>query len=76
MSMKTVVLAIIAASSFAVAAQAAPVKLTPAQLDHVVAGKLTTTQVNGGGQEPQGAANGVPTTTTNSGGHAPPGQNK
>jgi hypothetical protein len=74
--MKAFVFAIVASSAFAVAAQAAPVKLSPAQLDKVVAGKLSTTQVNGGGQEPQGNANGVPTTTVNSGGNAPPGQNK
>ena len=36
----------------------------------------TTTQTNGGGNTPQGQANGVPTTTvaTNPANHQPPGQ--
>jgi len=36
----------------------------------------TTTQTNGGGNTPNGNANGVPTTTvaTNPAGHEPPGQ--
>jgi uncharacterized iron-regulated membrane protein len=36
----------------------------------------TTTQTNGGGNEPKGEANGVPTTTvaTNPADHEPPGQ--
>jgi hypothetical protein len=39
--------------------------------------KLQTTQTNGGGNTPNGNANGVPTVTTTSGnGNAPPGQNK
>ena len=39
--------------------------------------KLQETQTNGGGQTPNGNANGVPTVTTTSGnGNAPPGQNK
>jgi hypothetical protein len=39
--------------------------------------KLQTTQTNGGGNTPNGNANGVPTTTVTSGnGNAPPGQNK
>ena len=37
--------------------------------------RLTTTQVNGGGNTPNGNANGVPTQTCNSGGNCPPGQN-
>jgi hypothetical protein len=36
---------------------------------------LNTSQTNGGGNTPNGNANGVPTTTTNNGGNAPPGQN-
>lgn len=59
-----------------------PVKLTKAQMDQIVAGAITpgtTTQTNGGGNEPKGEANGVPTTTTpatNPAGKAPAGQNK
>jgi len=78
-SMKVLLASILALGALSVAANAAPVKLSKAQMDKVVAGKLTTTttQVNGGGQEPNGAANGVPTTTTttNPAGHAPPGAN-
>ncbi len=38
---------------------------------------LMKTQTNGGGNTPNGNANGVPTVTTTSGnGNAPPGQNK
>lgn len=53
-----------------------PVKLTKAQMDQIVGGKITETKTNGGGQTPKGAANGVPTTATNPAGSAPPGQNK
>lgn len=53
------------------AAMAEPIKLSKAQLDKVVAGKIT--QVNGGGQTPSGNANGVP--SVNPAGNAPPGQN-
>jgi hypothetical protein len=38
--------------------------------------KLQETQTNGGGNTPNGNANGVPTVTTNNGGNAPPGHNK
>jgi hypothetical protein len=37
--------------------------------------KITDTQVNGGGNTPNGNANGVPTVSTNPAGQAPPGQN-
>jgi hypothetical protein len=38
---------------------------------------LQTSQTNGGGNSPNGNANGVPTQTVTSGnGNAPPGQNK
>jgi hypothetical protein len=77
---KTVLFVIAAAGSLAFAVNAEPVKLTKDQLDNVVAGAITTTtsQVNGGGNTPNGQANGVPTTTisTNPAGSAPPGQNK
>jgi hypothetical protein len=54
------------------AAMAEPVKLSKAQMDKVVAGAIT--QTNGGGNVPNGYANGV--TATNPSGYAPPGQNK
>jgi hypothetical protein len=59
-------------------AVAAPVKLTKAQLDAVVAGigdNWTQKKENGGGNEPKGQANGVPTVVENPGGNRPPGQN-
>jgi hypothetical protein len=37
--------------------------------------KITDVQVNGGGNTPNGNANGVPTTSLNPAGQAPPGQN-
>lgn len=78
--MKSAILSIVAgACLLSLSASADPVKLSADQLDRVVAGAITTTttQVNGGGQTPNGQANGVPTTTvsTNPAGHAPPGQN-
>jgi len=57
------------------AAIAEPVKLSNEQLDNVVAGAITPTQVNGGGNTPNGQANGVPTVNLNPSGKAPPGQN-
>ena len=57
------------------AAIAEPVKLSQQQMDNVVAGKITPTKVNGGGQTPNGQANGVPTVNQNPAGKAPPGQN-
>ena len=49
------------------------------KLEERIAPKITavTTQTNGGGNTPQGEANGVPTTTVNENptGKAPPGQN-
>jgi hypothetical protein len=60
-------------------AMAETVNLTNSQMDEVRAGAITTTttQLNGGGNTPQGTANGVPITTvsTNPTGKAPPGQN-
>jgi hypothetical protein len=38
--------------------------------------KITDTKTNGGGNTPNGKANGVPTVSTNPTGKAPPGQNK
>ena len=45
------------------------------KLEARVAPAITILQVNGGGNTPQGNANGVPTTAVNPAGHAPPGQN-
>jgi hypothetical protein len=62
------------------AASAEPVKLSKEQMATVTAGAITTTttQTNGGGNTPNGSANGVPTvsSSTNPAGSAPPGQNK
>jgi hypothetical protein len=48
-----------------------PRLLSDAELDHVHGGKIT--QVNGGGNIPNGNANGVP--HVNPAGQEPPGQN-
>lgn len=75
--MRTIMIsALVAASTFALAANAEPVKLSKAQLDKVVAGAITTLQVNGGGNTPNGNAFGVPTVNVNPTGYPPPGQNK
>jgi hypothetical protein len=68
-----------ALSSFALAAGVAvaePVKLTKAEMDAVVAGAITPTHVNGGGNTPNGNANGVPVVNLNPAGKAPSGHNK
>lgn len=44
-------------------------------LEERIAPAITTIQVNGGGNTPNGNANGVPETSVNPAGHAPPGQN-
>jgi len=44
-------------------------------LEERIAPAITTIQVNGGGNTPNGNANGVPTVAVNPAGHAPPGQN-
>jgi hypothetical protein len=58
--------------------------LLGAELDHVHGGRITNvvisqSQLNGGGNTPNGNANGVPVTTVtenqNPSGQAPPGQN-
>jgi hypothetical protein len=76
---KSILCFAVASSAVALVASAEPVTMTGQQLDQVVAGKITTTttQTNGGGNTPQGNANGVPTVTisTNPAGKAPPGQN-
>jgi len=46
------------------------------RLEERVAPSITAVQVNGGGNTPNGNANGVPTTYENPTGFAPPGQNK
>ena len=73
--MKVLGIAIAALSVVALAgaATAHPVKLSKDQMAKVTAGGTwTTSQVNGGGNTPNGNANGVPTTTYNPGGNAPP----
>ena len=50
--------------------------LTEKELRQVSGGKISPVQVNGGGNTPQGEANGVPTTNLNPAGSAPPGHNK
>jgi len=45
------------------------------KLEERIAPAITTEHVNGGGNTPQGNANGVPTVSVNPAGHAPPGQN-
>ena len=52
-----------------------PKKFQIAKLEERIAPAITTTHVNGGGNTPNGNANGVPTVSTNPAGHAPPGQN-
>lgn len=57
------------------AASAQPTKLSKDQMAKITAGGTwSTTQLNGGGNTPQGNANGVPTTTYNPGGNPPPGR--
>jgi len=77
--MKSRILSLAILTTFAaasVSAVAAPVKLSKTQMDQVVAGKITTEQVNGGGNTPKGNANGVPTVSSNPAGKQPPGQNQ
>ena len=69
--MKTFIISAALIGAASLAASAAPVQLNKAQLDQVVAGAIA--QTNGGGNVPNGNANGVP--ATNPAGHAPPGQN-
>jgi hypothetical protein len=45
------------------------------KLEERIAPKITTIHVNGGGNTPNGNANGVPTVSQNPAGHAPPGHN-
>ena len=49
--------------------------LTQAELRQVSGGKITPVKVNGGGNTPNGTANGVPSENQNPSGFAPPGQN-
>lgn len=51
-------------------------ELMKAELKKVSGGAIKSVQINGGGNTPQGQANGVPTTNVNPAGSAPPGQNK
>ena len=45
------------------------------RLEERIAPAITPVQINGGGNTPNGNANGVPVTNLNPAGHAPPGQN-
>jgi bacteriocin-like protein len=49
--------------------------LTEKELEQVSGGKITPVPVNGGGNTPNGNANGVPRENRNPAGKAPPGQN-
>jgi len=51
------------------------VKFRIETLEERIAPAITTIQVNGGGNTPNGNANGVPVTAVNPAGHPPPGQN-
>ena len=44
-------------------------------LEERIAPAIVGVQINGGGNTPNGNANGVPVTNLNPAGHAPPGQN-
>jgi hypothetical protein len=46
------------------------------KLEERIAPSITTIHVNGGGNTPNGNANGVPTVAVNPAGFAPPGQNR
>ena len=50
-------------------------ELTQAELDQVTGGKIEPVKENGGGNTPNGNANGVPEENQNPAGKAPPGQN-
>ena len=52
-----------------------PRKLRIEKLEERIAPAIVGVQINGGGNTPNGQANGVPTTNLNPAGHAPPGQN-
>lgn len=75
--MKTIVLSIFAlgALSLVGTVSAEPVKLSKEQMASVTAGTITPVKENGGGNTPNGNANGVPTVNKNPAGKAPPGQN-
>ena len=45
------------------------------RLEDRIAPAIEGVQINGGGNTPNGNANGVPVTNLNPAGHAPPGQN-
>jgi hypothetical protein len=88
--MKRILLAFVAAFAISTVASAAEqqakseqresqeskrVKLSKKELAKITAGKITEVKVNGGGNTPNGNANGVPSENQNPAGHAPPGQN-
>jgi hypothetical protein len=51
-------------------------ELTDAELDLVHGGAITEVKENGGGNTPNGNANGVPSENRNPSGFPPPGHNK
>ena len=57
------------------ATAARPGRFHVRRLEERIAPAITTIHVNGGGNTPNGNANGVPTENVNPAGHAPPGQN-
>ncbi|MGI8783280.1 MAG: hypothetical protein ACR2L2_06475 [Acidobacteriota bacterium] len=50
-------------------------RFTIRKLEERIAPKITTLQVNGGGNTPGGNANGVPKVSSNPAGNQPPGHN-
>jgi len=50
-------------------------KLQIVKLEERIAPAIVDVHVNGGGNTPNGNANGVPVVSLNPAGHAPPGQN-
>jgi hypothetical protein len=51
------------------------ISLEVEELEERIAPSIVGVQTNGGGNTPNGQANGVPTVNENPSGHAPPGQN-
>jgi len=75
--MKTLALSALLLGAVGFAANAEPVKLSKDKMDQVVAGKITTTTSNPGGQS-TGCGGGNPNCTTvssNPAGQQPPGHN-
>ena len=56
-------------------AQSTAPRFKVVRLEERIAPKIVGVQINGGGNTPNGNANGVPVTNLNPTGFAPPGQN-